>query len=221
MSFINQVKQHRTTILVSAASFLLGAVCLFAGLKAAPSLSAKMFPAPAFEQKQPGKGMAWLQPAPPPLPSGPLAGAGEDDEKAMREEMEEAEKQMQAMRRQFFGGTDPFEEARRMHGGLLRGFPGMAITMGGEDQEIVEKEDDKAVYYEISGVDQTKLSTKVEDGMLTIEGRTKQEKGQGGFRATMQSSFHRSFPLPPNVDERKMEMSSEGDKVILKFPKRG
>ena len=134
---------------------------------------------------------------------------------------------MQAMRRQFFGGQDPFAQMRKMQEDMekdmRRGGGGLfSMTFdGGDSQNIVEKEDDHAVYYEISGIDQTKLQTHVDGGMLTISGQTKQEKGRGGFHAMVQQSFQRSFSLPPNVDPNGMQLTSEKDKVVLKFPKKG
>lgn len=215
------IRKHKITIIVAGAAFCLGVLALFGALKASPSLSARLFEQPAsWESKAPGKGMAWLQPSPPRMP--PAAPLSDDDESAAREAMEEAEKQMQAMQKRFFGGQDPFEEMRRMHEDMRKNFGsgGGLIAMEAGGENIVEKEDDTAVYYEISGVDQTKLSTRVEGGMLTIEGQARQEKGAGGFHAMVQSSFQRSFSLPPNVDEKRMEMSSVGDKIVLKFPKR-
>lgn len=128
-----------------------------------------------------------------------------------------------AARQQLFGGEDPFEEMEKMRKSLgdQGGLAGLMQLQGGDDQNVVEREDDQSVYYEISGVDQSKLSTRVENGYLTIKGESKKQSGQDGFSATMQSSFQRSFPLPAGVDEKKMEMSSEKDKVILRFPKRG
>lgn len=213
------IRKHKLTIIAAGAAFCLGMLALFGALKASPSLSARLFEKPSsWESKAPGKGMAWLQPTPPRMPSAPLVP--DDDERAAREAMDEAEKHIQAMQRNFFGGRDPFEEARRMHEDMRRNFGGGLITMEAGGENIVEKEDDKAVYYEISGVDQTRLSTRVEGGMLTIEGQARQEKGAGGFHAMVQSTFQRSFSLPPNVDEKRMEMSSVGDKIVLKFPKR-
>jgi HSP20 family molecular chaperone IbpA len=214
------IRKHKIALIAAGAAFFLGALALFGALKASPALSAMLFERPpSWESKTPGKGMAWLQPSPPRMPSVPQIP--DDEERAAREAMDEAEQQMQALQRRFFGGRDPFEEARRMHEDMRKGLVGgglIALEAGGEN--IVEREDDKAVYFEISGVDQTKLSTRVEGGMLTIEGQARQEKGAGGFQAMVHSSFQRSFSLPPNVDEKGMEISSVGDKIVLKFPKR-
>lgn len=129
---------------------------------------------------------------------------------------------MDAFRRQFFGGQDPFAEAERMREEMMKGMPGMQMIDAGGEQEVVKREDADAVYYEIQGVDQTKLQTKVDGGYLTIQGETRKKTGEEGgfFQAEVRNSFQRSFPLPPGVDEQKMELSSEKDKVILRFPKR-
>jgi HSP20 family molecular chaperone IbpA len=113
---------------------------------------------------------------------------------------------------------DPFTDARRMQEEIekeMQSGAGFGFEMGAE-QQVVAKEDEKSVSYEISGVDATKLSASVRDGYLTLTGEA--NKKVGG--ATVQSSFQQSFPLPRNVDTAKMETSSEGDKVILRFPKR-
>jgi|GEM_PF-6040334 len=135
----------------------------------------------------------------------------------------QAEDPFAAARQQLFGGgEDPFAAMEEMEKRFTgQGFAGLMQLQGGDDQSVVEREDETSIYFEISGVDQSKLSTRVENGYLTIKGESKKLGGQqGGFSATMQSSFQRTFPLPPNVDEKKMEMSSEKDKVILRFPKR-
>ncbi|HEY8279813.1 MAG TPA: Hsp20/alpha crystallin family protein, partial [Bdellovibrionota bacterium] len=56
----------------------------------------------------------------------------------------------------------------------------------------------------------------VKNGYLTITGETKKQTAN----SSILSSFHKMFPLPPNVDSTKMETISEKDKVVLRFPKR-
>lgn len=107
----------------------------------------------------------------------------------------------------YAGMPDPFAEMERMQEEMAQGL--------NEEGGIQMKEDDSSISYEIEGIDSTSLTTKVERGYLSIEGESK--KTQGG--ASIQSSFHRMFSLPPNVDPNKMETLSEKDKVILRFPK--
>ncbi len=208
------IQSHKKSILLSLASFVLGGLFVFGLLRFFPS-SGDRLPHGAQSHK-PGAGMAWMQPSPP-----PQAPAEESESEAFRaaeEHMAHAEKAMREMQKRFFGNQNPFAEAQRMREEMARGG---FFSMEEGSQQVVEREDDRAVYYEISGIDQTKLDTSVNDGVLTISGISKQNKGSGGFQVTMQSSFQRSFSLPSSVDESKMEMISEKDKVILKFPKRG
>ena len=99
---------------------------------------------------------------------------------------------------------------------------------GGRISDISQREDDNSIYYDISveDVNATSINTKVENGYITITGTTEKkvgsEKKEGDVsseKSIYKSTFNRSFPLPQNVDERKMQMISERDKIILKFPK--
>ena len=114
---------------------------------------------------------------------------------------------------------NPFAEAERiqqeMEKQMRAGQRGIFAFDSEMGQQVVTKEDANSVSYEIKGVD-GKLNTEVKNGYLTISGETKKQAGN----ASIQSSFHRMFPLPPNVDSEKMETISEKDKVVLRFPKR-
>lgn len=106
--------------------------------------------------------------------------------------------------------ADPFAAMEQMREEMEKG-------MGQEENtNIISKEDDQFVWFEINGTDSTKLNTSVENGYLQISGETHVEK-QG---MQMTSSFHRMFPVPPNVDAKSMETVVEGEKVVLRFKKR-
>jgi HSP20 family molecular chaperone IbpA len=100
-------------------------------------------------------------------------------------------------------------------------FGGAAIT------DISKREDDSFVYYDVTVEDlkSTSINTKVEEGYLTISGTIEKKSGDEGgednYAATsvFKSSFNRTFSLPQDVDPDKMQMLTEKDKVILKFPK--
>lgn len=202
----NKASAHRKTIAVSCASFLLGVLATLGAMKAfAPPL-----------EKKPAPGLAWMQ-NPAVSPSAPQPPTAEEEEK-LAQEAEEQERRAFSL---FFGGKDPFEEARKLHEDMMKGFP-QGLTMRMDTQQIIEKEDDYAVYYEIRGVDRAKLRTQVVDGTLTIQGESKQDAGEDGspFRATMRSTFRRQVQLPPNVDALGMQVLGDKEKVILKFPKK-
>ena len=119
-------------------------------------------------------------------------------------------------------GQDPFLAMRKMREQMEKEMRagGMGAMMGFDMEggaEITAKEDDKSVSYEIKDVVGGTLNTNVNNGMLTVSGESKQVHGS----ISMQSSFQRSFSLPPNVDAAKMETISEKDRVVLRFPKKG
>jgi HSP20 family molecular chaperone IbpA len=121
-----------------------------------------------------------------------------------------------------FLGQDPFTAMRKMREQMEKEMragvgAGMGFDMESGGAEITAKEDAKSVSYEIKDVVGGTLNTQVSNGMLTVSGESKQIHGS----ISMQSSFQRSFSLPPNVDAAKMETISEKDKVVLRFPKRG
>jgi len=121
-----------------------------------------------------------------------------------------------------FLGQDPFTAMRKMReqmekemrAGGMGAMMGFDMAEGGA--EITAKEDEKSVSYEIKDVVGGTLNTQVSNGMLTVSGESKQVHGS----VSMQSSFQRSFSLPPNVDAAKMETISEKDRVVLRFPKK-
>ena len=133
----------------------------------------------------------------------------------------------------FDKSNDPFQEMLKMRERMLKQFGdsneenGLFNSwhkrrFGGDDAgAVLKREDDKFVYYDISikGLNQNKLNVKVENGQIdisgTIEGKSQDENRESHFS----SSFHRSFPTPPNVDSANVKMEQENDKLVIKFPK--
>ena len=200
------MRKYRTPILIGLASFLFGVGCLYAFLKGSPDTAESMLGAQSKHSKPI---VSALNLGPPkdedaaPAPQNPSGGQAQ----AQAEEQEEDD----------FMAQDPFMAARKLHEQMEKemrgGFAGFDVS---EENEIVAREDDKSVSYEIKDVEGGSLNTSVKDGYLTISGESKKVNGSISF----QSSFHRSFPLPPNVDPSKMETISEKDRVVLRFPKR-
>ena len=141
----------------------------------------------------------------------------------------------------FFTGKDPFETMRQFRKRMDQQFQefGQAGDSpfdswfsqrfgGGSVDDIKQRSDDKYLYYEITvdDIEATTLNTKIENGMITIEGETRkefqnQEQGQNQrSQSFMSSRFTRSFPLPTQVDADKMETEHNGNTIILKFPRK-
>lgn len=97
---------------------------------------------------------------------------------------------------------------------ILDGFDTLFNDDFFEASELSQREDEKFIYYDVHVADlnSTSINTKVENGYITISGTTEKT-------SYFKSSFNRTFPVPDHVDSNKMEMSSEGDKVVLRFPK--
>ena len=143
----------------------------------------------------------------------------------------------------FIANNDPFEQMRKMREQMekhMEGFGGKNHSMinpfdswfsdkfgGGTINDISKREDDSFVYYDIKveDVKSTSINTKVEGGYITITGSVERKSESEGkddslsAQSVIKSSFNRTFPLPENVDQNKMQMLTEKDKVILKFPK--
>jgi len=135
--------------------------------------------------------------------------------------------QMRKMHESFFdGGLNDFFESNLMDLDSGLTFSGKGLSSGAK---ITSREDQNYLYYEIAGdsIENTSVSTSVEDGYLTItaeihSGDSKAENdGSAGssFLSSFQSTMQRTFPLPGNIDESKMETLAEGSKIILRFPK--
>lgn len=125
--------------------------------------------------------------------------------------------------------SDPFEQMRKMQEQMENQFFGFGGTMASYGMhDVAEREDEGNIYFDIriDDVNAASINTKVENGYLTITGETESKSGadakdRDGFFAerSFKSTFNRTFPLPENVDQDKMQVTSEKDKIVLKFPK--
>lgn len=126
---------------------------------------------------------------------------------------------------------DPFKEMRRMREGMLKQFNqeggGLFDSWyqkkfgGGKAADISQREDGKYLYYDISieGLKPEKVKVKVENGQLSISGQIENKSEEAGTSSYFVSSFHRSFPIPPNVESSKVQIDQEKNKLVVKFPK--
>ncbi len=123
----------------------------------------------------------------------------------------------------FFDQNDPFEGMKKMRSKHFDSW--FSNKFSGPINEISKREDSEFVYYDIQveNLNETSVETKIENGYITILGSLekkdqtleKDESAQSIFKST----FKRTFPLPEHIDQDKMQMIPEKDKVVLKFPK--
>lgn len=141
----------------------------------------------------------------------------------------------------FFNQNDPFEEMKQMRKQMekrMEGFGDNRHSMsnpfdswfsdrfgGGTINDISKREDNDFVYYDIhvDDVNATSINTKIENGYITITGslekKSQSSDNDNSAQGVFKSTFNRTFPLPEHVDQNKMQMTPEKDKIVLKFPK--
>jgi HSP20 family molecular chaperone IbpA len=95
------------------------------------------------------------------------------------------------------------------------------LTAPTSTNEIAQREDADNIYYDIKVEDpnSTTINTDVKDGQITISGTTEKKDNSESSQSLFKSTFQQTFPLPDNVDQHNMTMTTEKDKVVLKFPK--
>lgn len=126
---------------------------------------------------------------------------------------------------------DPFREMEDMFGRYARALsvprPGSQETISSGDWaprvDIAETEKAFRVKAEIPEVNKEDVKVTVDNGILTIRGERKQEKEEKNKKfhrvERFYGSFTRSFTLPDNVDESKIEASFKDGMLNLSIPK--
>jgi len=89
--------------------------------------------------------------------------------------------------------------------------------------DISETEKEFIIKAEIPEVKKEEVKISVDNGVLNIQGERKQEKEEKGKKfhrvERYYGSFTRSFTLPDNVDETKIEASFKDGMLNLQIPK--
>lgn len=145
----------------------------------------------------------------------------------------------------FFSQDDPFDQMRKMREQMEKRRDEFSVGKhllsnpfdswfsdkfgDGTVNDISKREDDNFVYYDIKveDVNSTSINTKIENGYIIITGSIEEksanfdEKENDGFssQSVYKSTFKRTFPVPEQVDQNKMQMTTEKNKIVLKFPK--
>lgn len=89
--------------------------------------------------------------------------------------------------------------------------------------DIVESETEFLINAEIPDVKKEDIKVTVDNGALTLRGSKKQENEEKGKKfhriERFYGSFSRSFKLPENVDEQKIEADFKDGMIHLHLPK--
>jgi HSP20 family molecular chaperone IbpA len=91
-----------------------------------------------------------------------------------------------------------------------------------EFQEIKQREDGDFKIYEIdlNGQIPKEVKVDVKDQYVIISAQIEKEEEVDNTSRFYSSSFHRSFPVPPDVDGENFKMEQENQKIVIKFPKK-
>jgi HSP20 family molecular chaperone IbpA len=86
---------------------------------------------------------------------------------------------------------------------------------------IEQREDDKFVYIDVKvdNVESTAINTRIDNGQVSVTGSVERKGADPFEESVFQSTFHKSFPVPENVDANKMEIDTDQNRYVLKFPK--
>jgi HSP20 family protein len=103
---------------------------------------------------------------------------------------------------------------------------GSEIMTGGDwapRVDIAETENEFIIKAEVPEVKKDEVKISVDNGVLSIQGERKQEKEEKGKKfhrvERYYGSFTRSFTLPDNVDETKIEASFKDGMLNIQIPK--
>ncbi len=103
---------------------------------------------------------------------------------------------------------------------------GLNLLSGGEwvpRVDIAETDEAFVIKMEVPEVDKKDVKIQLEHGMLKVTGERKQEKEEQGKRfhriERSYGSFCRSFTLPQNVDENKIDAKFKDGMLTIELPK--
>lgn len=90
--------------------------------------------------------------------------------------------------------------------------------------DISETDEAFTIKAEVPGINRDDVKINIEDHVLSIHGESKQEKEQEGKKyhrvERFYGSFNRSFALPQNVDEDRIEANFKDGLLSLTIPKK-
>ncbi|UCG51046.1 MAG: Hsp20/alpha crystallin family protein [Candidatus Latescibacterota bacterium] len=130
---------------------------------------------------------------------------------------------------------DPFRELLELSERLNRVFGGRQLTRSGERKEslsvadwaptvdITESVEEYLIKAELPEIRKEDVKITVQDGVLTIQGERRQEKEEKGKKhhriERSYGKFVRSFEVPDDADEPKIQANFDNGMLYLHVPK--
>ncbi|RLA63618.1 MAG: hypothetical protein DRQ88_00180 [Epsilonproteobacteria bacterium] len=158
-------------------------------------------------------------------------------DKKPKEEIVKLEDRKKPKTRSFFGGLfggddffdeEVFKQMDQMTEEMMKQMgQGMnSRQVGISNGELNRWEDENFIYLEfkLGEIDKNSLNLQIKDGNVTIKGQTKIENTTqnkfGSSTSISISSFHKSFPVPEEIQEEDVVIEHKDGALILKFPKK-
>lgn len=106
--------------------------------------------------------------------------------------------------------------------------PSLGWGNSGSSVQVDMYEDDNNVFVEVNapGYKQNEIEIKVEGDVLTISGKTENQKEEGKegrkyyVKEITKEEFHRSFTLPSSVDSASADAEMKDGMLLIKMPKK-
>jgi HSP20 family protein len=124
--------------------------------------------------------------------------------------------------RRYQAATDPF---RPFFDDMLVPFARMGSSMRMPDTDVIERENEIQVICELPGMRKDEVEISLENNVLTITGEKHEQRTEGDEKSTYHMSerrwgrFSRSFVLPREVDQERIEARFEDGVLAITIPK--
>ena len=164
-----------------------------------------------------------------------MSQSEEDLQKLSKEELIKKYRELQRKNQQSteedFGFGQIFKQMNKslknlLNDPFLRGLEDDDLGVFGMDSDLkmhqYEKDGKYIVEIDTTNIDQESLKININNGIISISGKTKieEKKQQTNGQSFMQfeSTFSKSFPVPQNADEEKVDIINEKGAVKIIFP---
>lgn len=95
-------------------------------------------------------------------------------------------------------------------------------TMSSPQYDIIEKDDKHIINFMLSGFNRDNISIDIEDNKLLIEGERKiNEEIEYNYKGSFYGKFNKSFTLPKNIENSKIDASFNDGILSIEIPKKG
>jgi len=118
---------------------------------------------------------------------------------------------------------DFFDRSMRPAGWMGSNLPAWPGFESGPGFEVTESDDAVHVKAELPGMDEKDIDVTIDDNILTIRGEKKEERSEKKHQVVVSElrygQFHRTIPLPSEIDREKAKATFKKGVLTLELPK--